>query len=125
MAKLPRISESEQLVMKVVWAEEPVGSSRIIELLSDTTKWRPKTISTLLNRLVKKGAIGYRQSGRRYSYYPLIEEEAFVKSKSRSFLKRVFGGSAMPMLVTMVESGDVTLEDIEGLKRILSEKREE
>lgn len=123
MTKLPRISESEQLVMKVVWTEKPVASSRIIEVLSDTTKWKPKTISTLLNRLVKKGAIGYRQSGKRYSYYPLIEEKAFVKSESRSFLKRVFGGSVMPMLVAMVENGDVTPEDIEGLKRILSEKK--
>jgi BlaI family penicillinase repressor len=122
MRQIPRISESEWLVMKTIWNENPITSNRVVEALSGSTPWKPKTIKTLLNRLVKKGAVGYRSKGREYHYYPLIEERVLVKSESRSFLKRVFGGAVKPMLATMVESEDLSREDIEELKGILDKK---
>ena len=119
---MPKISESEWLVMKAIWDENPVPSKRVVEILSGSTQWKPKTIKTLLSRLVKKGAVGHKSQGRGYSYYPLIEESVLVKAESRSFLKRVFGGAITPMLATLVESEDLSPEDIEGLKQILEEK---
>lgn len=123
MKELPRISESEQLVMKSIWVENPITANRIVELLSETTSWKPKTIKTLLNRLVNKGAVGYEKNGREYHYFPLIEEAVFVKAESRSFLRRVFGGSMKPMLATMVENEDLSPKDIKELKRILEKKK--
>jgi len=122
MRQIPKISESEWAVMKAIWDEHPVTANRVVEALSGSTPWKPKTIKTLLNRLVKKGAVGYKSKGREYHYYPLIEETVFVKAESRSFLKRVFGGAVKPMLATMVESEDLSPEDIEELKRILDKK---
>ena len=125
MEKLPKISESEQIVMKSIWAENPVTANQIIEVLSETTTWKPKTIKTLVNRLVNKGAVGYEKRGREYQYYPLIEKDVFIKAESRSFLRRVFGGSMKPMLATMVENEDLSSEDIQELKRILEDTKED
>ena len=122
MNKIPKISESEWLVMKIIWNKNPITSNRVVEALSGSTPWKPKTIKTLINRLVKKGAVGYESEGREYLYYPLIEEAVLVKAESRSFLKRVFGGAIKPMLATMVESEDLSAEDIKELKRILDKK---
>jgi BlaI family penicillinase repressor len=122
MKAMPKISESEWLVMKEIWVENPITANTIVESLSDTTTWSPKTIKTLLTRLVKKGAVGYEAEGREYHYYPLIEEAVLVKEESRSFLKRVFGGTIKPMLATLVESEDLSPEDVEELKRILDNK---
>ena len=122
MKSIPKISESEWLVMKEIWGEHPITANDIVGGLSDTTTWSPKTIKTLLTRLVKKGAVGYEAQGREYHYYPLIEEDVLVKEESRSFLKRVFGGTIKPMLATLVESEDLSAEDVEELKRILEKK---
>jgi BlaI family penicillinase repressor len=122
MKSMPKISESEWLVMKEIWGEHPITANDIVGVLSDTTTWSPKTIKTLLTRLVKKGAVGYEAQGREYHYYPLIEEDVLVKEESRSFLQRVFGGTIKPMLATLVESEDLSAEDIEELKRILEKK---
>jgi BlaI family penicillinase repressor len=122
MSKVPKISESEWLVMKVIWDENPISSNRVVEVLSDSTPWNPKTIKTLLSRLVKKGAVGHESEGRSYLYYPLIEETVLVKAESESFLKRVFRGALKPMIATMVESEDLSEEEIEELKRLLSKK---
>ena len=122
MSKIPKISEAEWVVMKAIWDENPVSSNRVVEILSESTKWNPKTIKTLLTRLVKKGAVGHDSEGRSYLYYPLIEEQILVKAESKSFLKRVFRGALKPMIATMVESEDLSQEEIEELKRLLSKK---
>lgn len=122
MKSMPKISESEWLVMREIWGEYPITANGVVDALSEKATWSPKTIKTLLTRLVKKGAVGFETGGREYHYYPLIEEAVFVKEESRSFLKRVFGGTIKPMLATLVESEDLSAEDIEELKRIL-EKR--
>ena len=122
MKKIPRISESEWVVMKAIWSENPITANRIVENLSGSCSWSPKTIKTLLNRLVQKGAVGFESKARVYNYFPLIEQAVFVKEESRSFLKRVFGGAMNPMLATLVESEDLSEEDIKELKRILEKK---
>ena len=122
MKKIPEISEAEHQVMKVVWLDNPITGTEIINRLMETTDWKPNTIKTFINRLLNKGAIGYEKSGRGYSYYPLIEETDFVKNESRAFLKRIFGGSLKPMLAAMVENEDLSLDDVEELKRRILEK---
>jgi len=122
MKSMPKISESEWLVMKEIWGQNPITANNVVATLSDTTSWNPKTIKTLLTRLVKKGAVGFKAGGREYHYYPLVEESVLVKEESRSFLKRVFGGTIKPMLATLVESEDLSAEDIEELKRVLEKK---
>lgn len=57
MSKLPQISEAEFEVMKVIWKYAPISTNEVTEKLTQTTDWSPKTIQTMLKRLVtKKGA---------------------------------------------------------------------
>ncbi|MFC1841106.1 BlaI/MecI/CopY family transcriptional regulator [Thermodesulfobacteriota bacterium] len=124
MKKIPEISEAEHQVIKVIWKYNPITGTEIINKLMKNSNWKSNTIKTFINRLLNKGAIGYEKSGRGYSYYPLIKETDFVKMESRLFLKRIFGGSLRPMLSTMVENEDLTLGDIEYLKRRIMEKKQ-
>ena len=123
MEQVPSISEAEHQVMKVIWMNNPIMASEIINILTEKTDWKPKTIKTLINRLLKKEAIGYEKSGREYIYYPIIEQADFVKTESRMFVKRLFGGAMKPMLVSMVENEDLTLEDIDELRKFILEKK--
>lgn len=125
MEKIPKISEAEHRVMKIIWDKNPITSLEIIKKLKNTTDWKPYTVKTLLNRLLTKKAIGFEKTGKEYNYSPLIKEVDYVKAESRSFIKRLFGDSLMPMLSTMVENDDLTLEDVEILKRRIKEKKKE
>ncbi|HSH93642.1 MAG TPA: BlaI/MecI/CopY family transcriptional regulator [Roseimicrobium sp.] len=123
MSSLPRISDTEWEVMKVIWEKAPCTSGEIIDRLTaiDPT-WHPKTVKTLLNRLVKKKALGYRKEGRSYLYRPLVKETDGVKAESDSFLQRVFGGALQPMLAHFVESKKLSSAEIAELKRLLDQK---
>ena len=122
MTQTPRISDSEWLVMKVLWAKAPATTIDVVEALAPTTNWKLKTVLTLLNRLVKKGAVGFDKQGRAYLYYPLVQEKACVRAENRSFLQRVYGGSLAPMLARFFEESELTPDEIQELKDILDAK---
>lgn len=68
MRSLPQISEAEYEVMKIVWKLAPINTNEITELLLKTTSWSPRTIQTLIKRLVTKGALAYEEQGRVFVY---------------------------------------------------------
>ena len=119
MSKTPRISETEWEVMKVCWGKSPIAAQEIIDTLSQHEAWHPKTAKTLLNRLVKKRALGFHKDGRAYLYRPLVAEKDCIAAESDSFLGRVFGGSLQPMLAHFVESRKLSPKEISELKRLL------
>ena len=123
MRKIPRISETEWEVMKVVWSQAPCSAGEIIEALrqSDAT-WHPRTAKAFLNRLVKKKALGFSKEGRAYVYRPLVRREECVDAASQSFLERVFGGSLKPMLAHFVESKKLSVKEIRELRALLEEE---
>ena len=65
MKKLPRISESEWLVMRILWSKGASTANEIVKELTGKTKWKPKTIKTLITRLMKKGAVRFNKEGRK------------------------------------------------------------
>src|SRR5262245_35747599 len=120
--RIPRISETEWEVMRVIWAQHPVTASEIIERLAQAdASWHPKTARTLLARLVKKKALDYEAQGRSYVYEPLVTERECIAAASASFLDRVFGGALQPMLAHFVEARRLTGKELEELKQVLEE----
>jgi BlaI family transcriptional regulator, penicillinase repressor len=123
MKKVPKITETEWEIMRVVWAEHPVTATQIIERLTGgERRWHPKTTRALLNRLVQKGILDYEPRGRVHVYEPLFTEQECVAAASESFLARVFGGSLQPMLAFFVERQRITKEDLKQLSDLLEGK---
>lgn len=122
MKFVPRISDTEWEIMRILWLKHPLTANEIIEQLGTADSgWHPKTARTLLARLVRKGALEYEAQGRTYVYSPLVSEEDCVATASESFLDRVFGGSLKPMLAHFVEKQKLTRKDLEELKKLLDE----
>ena len=120
--QLPSISDAEWQVMEALWSDAPATASDVVQRLAGRTDWNPRTIKTMLNRLVKKRALGYEADGKRYLYRPLVSRDACVRVESRSFLSRVFGGAPGAALLHFVEEHDLSAEEIERLKHVLSRK---
>ncbi|MBN2001634.1 BlaI/MecI/CopY family transcriptional regulator [candidate division KSB1 bacterium] len=120
---LPKIADSEWRVMKVLWKQSPLSAQQIIDTLEGETDWAPKTVKTLLNRLVGKCALGFHQEGRSYLYFPRISEEACQRLETRSFIDRVFDGALLPMVAAFCEDGKLTPEELKELREILEQNK--
>ncbi len=116
----PPITDTEWEIMRIVWKRHPIAAADIVEALAlEDATWHPKTARTLLNRLVKKKALGYERSGRVYHYIPLVQEQECIAHQSESFLDRVFGGSFTPLLAHFVKRQRLTQEELDELRSIL------
>jgi BlaI family transcriptional regulator, penicillinase repressor len=123
MSEHPSISDAEWEVMKVLWAKSPAPAEHVASVLAPKTGWKPKTVMTLLNRLVKKNAAGYEKKGRAFHYFPLVKEAECIRAESRSFLQRVFNGAVTPMLAQFMQEAKLSKAEIEELKQILEKKK--
>jgi BlaI family penicillinase repressor len=122
MKKMPRISEAEWEVMRVLWETSPLTANDIVEVLSRRAAWQRETIRTLVNRLVQKKAIRFEKKGRQYHYYPAVMEADCIKAQTRSFLRRFRADAIEPMLAALVEEERLSAEQIARLKEILDRK---
>lgn len=120
----PPITDAEWEVMNVLWEKSPGTAMEVGDVLCRRMDWHPKTVKTLLGRLVRKGVLRFREEGNRYVYSPAIPRQRYVKEASATFIERVFGGETTPALVHFVRSAPMTSEQIDELRRILDEKQE-
>jgi BlaI family transcriptional regulator, penicillinase repressor len=120
--RLPQISDAEWPVMKVVWNHPPVTANQVVAALERQTSWKPKTIQTLLRRLVDKGALTFEKQGRQHLFRPLVQERDCIRAESRSFVQRVFGGRPASLLACFLEEERLTPKEIEELKRLLERR---
>lgn len=116
------ISEAESLVMDVVWrAGQPVYADDVIAALVSEQRWQEPTIKTLLNRLLKKGALSATKDGRRYLYQAVLKRDQWVSSESVGMLERLFGGRVAPLVAHFGKHRKLSSEDIAELKKLIGE----
>lgn len=124
MSTLPQISEAEFEVMKIVWKYAPISTNGITEKLLQTTSWSPKTIQTLIKRLVTKGALTYEKQSRMFVYTPLVKENEYLRQESTSFLNRYYDGDLTAMVSAYLENDNLSESELDTLRTLLSQKQE-
>lgn len=117
-----KISDAEWLVMKVLWQESPTTATKVIESLKPETNWSPKTIHTLIGRLVKKEAVGVNKDSGLFRYYPLVSKDDCMREETKSFLQKVYGGSLQLLIANFVERENLSPQEIEQLRSLLNER---
>ncbi|MBW8184221.1 BlaI/MecI/CopY family transcriptional regulator [Shewanella nanhaiensis] len=122
---MKEISNSELAVLNLLWHSSPMSSSEVVAQLDKSKQWHEKTVKTLLNRLVKKEAIGFEKQGRSYLYHPLIDQGEFQLKESQSFIERVFSGKLTPLVAGFAKENKLSSDDIAELKQLIDNWEEE
>jgi BlaI family penicillinase repressor len=117
------ISDSEWKVMKVIWRKAPISGSEIVDELEADTGWNPKTIHTLIRRLVTKGAITAKKEKTYYSYYAAVSEHECVKEETKTFLEKCFNGSFNTLITNFIKDEKLSEKDIDELQALLDSKK--
>lgn len=113
-----RVSESEKVVMEVLWQESPLNSVEIVQRLGDQD-WTEKTVKSFLNRLVNKGVLNYQTEGRKYLYSPAVSREDYLSEESEGFLEKMFRGDMKELLTTFVNNKQLSKNELDHLKSLL------
>lgn len=112
------VTESELELMKILWkSDTPLTVNEIMERL-ENKEWKITTVSTLMTRLCEKGAADFERKGRSHLYYPVLEENDYKVSTTKSLLNRVFSGSVKNLVAALYDSKELSDKDIEELKEM-------
>ena len=124
------ISDSELEILEVLWtADKALNAAEIRNFLNEHKTWERTTILTLIQRLVKKGAL-LQERREVYYYSPCIKREEYILSETKSFInkffkghqrkngkeKRIFKGHTKNLAAALVDSDALTKKDIEELR---------
>ncbi len=108
--------------MQVLWSHSPATANQVVQSLAGQTDWKPKTIHTLLRRLVEKNAARYVKQGREFLFSPCVQAAECEQAVTRSFIRRFFRGDPMPFLARFLQEEKLKPEQIQELRRLLERK---
>ena len=117
------ISDAEWKIMRVLWNRSPMTGGEIVEALEAETKWNPKTIHTLIRRLVQKEAVTAIKENSYYAYGAAVSEKDCVKEETDSFLEKCFHGSPNMLLANFIKNEHLSDKDIDELQALLESKK--
>jgi BlaI family penicillinase repressor len=115
------ISAAESIVMEVFWARGVLASEDVVAALESHGKWQESTVKTLLNRLLKKGALRARKDNRRYIYSPVLTRDEWLSIESHGFLDRLFGGRVAPLVSYFSQQKKLSKKDVDELKKLIKD----
>ncbi len=116
-----KISSAESVVMEALWRRSPLTADEITAEVAEPQGWGVATVKSLINRLLKKKAVGATPDGRRYLYRPLLARADYVQSESLGLLEKLFDGRLAPMVSHLSQARALSPDDIAELKRLIAE----
>ena len=117
-----KITDSELEVMHVLWeAADALPIADIRRTMNERRGWEATTTKTLVQRLCNKGAVA--QEKRQVFYYrALVSEKEYNDWATGDLIRRLYRGSAKDLVAALVNSDELTTEDIEELRAMFREE---
>jgi predicted transcriptional regulator len=106
--------------MHVLWESGPGTVAEVQAQLSPDLAYT--TVQTMLNVLLRKGKVKREQQGRAFRYRPALTRERAAGSAVHDLVKRMFGGSSEALLMTLVDSRQISAEELERIAQRLSQR---
>jgi BlaI family transcriptional regulator, penicillinase repressor len=125
---MPPKKKSEQLtpleteIMNVLWEISPATVQTVQQRLPRELAYT--TVQTMLNVLVRKKKARRTLKDRAYYYRPAVKRDQVAGSAVKDLIDRLFGGSAESLVMSLLESRQLTPEKLERLQRMLKAREE-
>lgn len=117
------LTEQELEIMKIVWRAGTATVRDVYEALLERRKIAYTTVMTMMGILEQKGHLKKTAQDRAYVYTPAQPQHEVVGSMVQDFVKRVFNGSAKPLLVHLIEDDKISPDELDEITRLLKDRR--
>lgn len=111
---MEKLTAKEEEVLGLFWKKGPLYVREIVELY-ENPKPHFNTISTIVRSLEDKGYVGHTPQGKSYQYHAIVAEEDMGKKSLSSIVGRYFRNSYLRAVSSLVEDGDIPVEDLRKL----------
>jgi BlaI family penicillinase repressor len=126
MPKKIKLTPAEWEIMNTIW--DLGGNPSVREVLEKRFPNGEKaytTIQAFMNILEKKNVLRRKKIGLVNFYTPLYKRDEVVRDEMSNVLSQVFNGSVTALASALLSMDNVTIEEIDDLKRIINEKEKD
>ena len=102
-------------IMQVLWKNGSATVTEVIPKLKAELAYT--TVQTMLMVLLRKGKVKRTQEGRAFRYSPVVSRERASGNAVEDLVRRMFGGSAEALLMAMVDTRQISAEELERLAK--------
>jgi predicted transcriptional regulator len=116
-------TDKELEIMRVIWKMGEASARQIQEQLPGKPHYN--SVMTIIRVLERKDHLTHREDGRTYIYRATVSRTKARKRVLSHLVQHVFEGSAASLVLNLVEAGDLTVEDLDEIRRQTVSKRKE
>ncbi|MBR3837772.1 MAG: BlaI/MecI/CopY family transcriptional regulator [Clostridia bacterium] len=116
----PKIFESEYRFCLILWENEPVKSSRLVELCKEKLGWKPTTTYTVLKRLSQRGVLKNENT----VVTSLVSKDQAQAAEIDEMVERTFEGSLPAFIAAFTRHQRISSEEIDALQKMIDRYRE-
>jgi predicted transcriptional regulator len=117
--KNPTLTPLELEIMQVLWQAGPCTVAEVQPRLQAELAYT--TVQTMLNVLLRKKKVKRVQEGRAYRYRPAVSRERASGSALSDLVTRMFGGSSEALLMAMVDTRQISAEELARVAQKLAD----
>jgi predicted transcriptional regulator len=110
-------------IMKVLWETGPAVVQTVQERLAPERKLAYNTVQTMLNVLLRKGKVKRESQGRAFLYEPVVSRTQASRVAVSDLVRRMFDGSAESLVLSLVETRQLTPEKLAELSKLVEGRR--
>ena len=119
--KLPRPTDAEIEILKVLWRRGPSTVREVFDALSESKQTGYTTVLKFMQIMSEKGLVRRDESERAHRYEAVAPEEETQRQMVGDLLSRVFDGSAKRLVMQALSSRAASAEELEEIRRMLDE----
>ena len=125
MARKPiELTEAEWTIIKAVWEKEPCTAPDIQERLHAATAWTYSTVRTVMDRMVVKGLLQAEKLRNLTLYRSAVSREQAQRGELMYALKHAFDGALSPMVQQLIETRDLSPQELDEIEALIRSKRQ-
>jgi BlaI family penicillinase repressor len=115
------LSEREWTVLDALWKTNGASLGVLVNELLRETGWSRNTVLTYLTRMEAKGLVNIDKASSPHIYRATVDRENCRKKERRSFLNRVYKGSAGDLIAAFLKEETISKEERDRLRKILDD----
>ena len=115
------LTEREWTVLSALWELKGAELHEVVRLLYSKTGWSRNTVHTYLTRMEQKGLVRIEREVNPHLYYATLDKEDCRRRERKSFLKRVYSGSAGDLITAFLKEEQISEQEKENLRKLLDE----
>lgn len=118
-------SRLELQVLSLLWEHGPLPARTVLEKLPDAKPRAYTTVLSVLQVMEKKGLVRHEAEGNRHLYIAAVKQRSVVGPFLSGVVKTIFGGRASTAMQHLLETTDVSEQELAEMKALLENYNKE